>query len=256
MTHSDLNPPQGASTWDEQSTQQFIRYGQYFVPERASQIGAITALISHTIQPGWVIDLGCGEGLLSQSILENIPTAKVTGLDGSPAMLRRAQARLSGFGERFLTQQFDLFNRHWPGLHEPVRALVSSLVVHHLDGSQKQALIREVFDLLAQGGWFVIADIVEPASQAGWKLAADAWDEAVRKQSLELDGNLGGFARFVELMWNTYRFFDPQDIDHPSPLFEQLKWLEQAGFNAVDAVWMRAGHAIFAGIKPGAAGKG
>ena len=43
---------------------------------------------------------------------------------------------------------------------------------------------------------------------------------------------------------------DPEDIDKPSPLLTQLKWLEQAGFKAVDVFWMQAGHAIFGGWKP------
>jgi tRNA (cmo5U34)-methyltransferase len=40
-------------------------------------------------------------------------------------------------------------------------------------------------------------------------------------------------------------------VDKMSPLFDQLKWLEQAGFASVDVFWMRAGHAIFGGSKPG-----
>lgn len=194
MCGSNSLPLDGTSAWDKQVSQDFILFDQYFVPERARQIEAVLALISHNAQPGWIIDLGCREWLLSQSILENIAAANVAGLDGSPATLKRAQARLAGFGERFLAQQFDLFERNWPELLGPVRALVSSLAIHNLDGSQKQALFRDVFDLLAPGGWFVIADIVEPANQAGWKLAADAWDEAIREQSLELDGTLEGFS--------------------------------------------------------------
>ena len=46
-----------------------------------------------------------------------------------------------------------------------------------------------------------------------------------------------------------YRYFDPEDIDHPSRLFDQLKWLEQAGFADVDVYWMLAGHALFGGRK-------
>jgi hypothetical protein len=46
-----------------------------------------------------------------------------------------------------------------------------------------------------------------------------------------------------------YRYFDPDDIDKPSRLLDQLKWLEQAGFADVDVYWMLAGHAIFGGRK-------
>ncbi len=46
-----------------------------------------------------------------------------------------------------------------------------------------------------------------------------------------------------------YRYPDVDDIDKPSRLLDQLKWLEQAGFADVDVFWMQAGHALFGGRK-------
>lgn|SRR5690606_2213941 len=40
------------------------------------------------------------------------------------------------------------------------------------------------------------------------------------------------------------------DVDKPSRILDQLKWLEEAGFQRVDVYWMYAGHAIFGGEKP------
>jgi tRNA (cmo5U34)-methyltransferase len=157
--------------------------------------------------------------------------------------------RLNRFGERFQTMRFDLFARSWPETDFPIQALVSSLALHHLDGVQKQALFDEAYALLASRGVFIIGDLVEPATPLGWELAAKAWDEAVRERALELDGTLEGFALFEGKRWNLYRHFDPEDIDKPSRLLDQLKWLEQAGFVGVDVVWMRAGHVIFGGAK-------
>ncbi len=57
-------------------------------------------------------------------------------------------------------------------------------------------------------------------------------------------------SRFEDGQWNTFRYPDPDDIDHPSGLFEQLLWLQQAGLVAVDVHWMRAGQAIFSAWKP------
>ena len=50
------------------------------------------------------------------------------------------------------------------------------------------------------------------------------------------------------LLWsedNSQTFPDP--MDKPSGLFEQLGWLEAAGFEAVDVYWLKAGHAIYGG---------
>lgn len=237
--------------WDEEISQTFIDYSRYFVPEREGQMQIVVDLIPRFDQPCTVLDLGCGEGLLAEAILEHHSACTVFGLDSSAEMLRRAQERLERFGQRFQGKRFDLFERSWPDTQDPLHAVVSSLAIHHLDGPQKQGLFRDVQGLLAPGGAFIIADLVEPAHPLGRDLAAQAWDEAVRECALELDGNTDGFNAFERMRWNTYRYFDPEDIDKPSRLFDQLKWLEQAGFVAVDVYWMRAGHAIFGGCKPG-----
>ncbi len=134
-------------------------------------------------------------------------------------------------------------------MERSVDAVVSSLAVHHLDGPQKQQLFRDAYRLLAPGGPLIIADLIEPAHPQGWKMAADAWDEAVRERALMLDGNIAGADWFEREHWNTFRYFDPEDIDKPSKLFDQLEWLRASGFTGVDVYWMRAGHAIYGGWK-------
>jgi tRNA (cmo5U34)-methyltransferase len=164
-------------------------------------------------------------------------------------MLKRAQEHLAPFGERFQAGHFDLASQDWRSQFSHLNAVVSSLAIHHLDGLQKQALFVDVYPMLAPGGAFIIADLIEPSHPQGWSLAADEWDAAVRQRALQLDDSLVGFEFFAREHWNMYRYFDPEDIDKPSPLFDQLKWLEQAGFAAVDVFWMSAGHAIYGGYK-------
>ena len=56
-----------------------------------------------------------------------------------------------------------------------------------------------MFALLAPGGVFVLADLVEPSREGGQAIAAEAWDEAVKARALQLDGDLKAFARFQAL---------------------------------------------------------
>ena len=42
----------------------------------------------------------------------------------------------------------------------------------------------------------------------------------------------------------------------PSPLFDQLAWLSEAGFEPVDCFWLLAGHAVYGGYKNGAKSNG
>ncbi len=170
-------------------------------------------------------------------------------MDGSAVMLERAGQRLARFADRVRLTSFDLADRSWRRLEHPVQAVVSSLAIHHLDGEGKQLLFQDVYALLTQGGVFIIADMVDPATNPGRNVAADAWDEVVRQRSLELDGSTAGWDFFLREGWNTYRYLDPDDIDHPSPLFDQLKWLEQSDFVGIDVHFMQAGHALFSGWK-------
>lgn len=235
-------------TWSEEASATFIDYGRYFVPDREQQIQTICQLIPPQEETFIVMELSHGEGLLAEAILQTFPTAVVQGYDISPQMRQTAQDKLTGFDGRFHTHHFDLREHSWRQPDYTPQAIVTSLTVHHLDGPGKQQLFQDMYTILALGGAFIIADLIEPASAWGIKLAANAWDEVVKERALEIDGHTAFFAEFERLQWNLFRHPDP-DFDKPSPLFDQLKWLEEAGFTAVDVYWLRAGHAIFGGYK-------
>lgn len=235
--------------WNEQDSEAFMDYGRYMVPEREAQIDTIARLIPACDGPFNVLELACGEGLLAEVILMRFPACTVHGLDGSTEMLDVARTRLAHHGGRFVPRQFDLASDDWRAPAFPVHAVISSLSVHHLDGSEKQNLFRDVYKMLLPGGALVIADLVQPAGSTGLALAADGWDETVKERSLQMAGDDRAIEFFRDERWNIFRYPDP--MDKPSGLFEQLKWLEEAGFVEVDAYWMRAGHAIYGGRKPG-----
>ena len=79
--------------------------------------------------------------------------------------------------------------------------VVSALAVHHLDGAGKAELFTRVAELLGDGWRFVLADVVVPADGA----------EAVTP-------------------------IDPQ-IDKPSSVDDQLRWLHDAGLMA-SVAWL------------------
>jgi tRNA (cmo5U34)-methyltransferase len=238
-----------SNQWDEELSRRYLDYGRYFVPQREQQMRLMVNLLQGIPQPCLVLELCCGEGLLAEMLLESLPGASVIGMDGSLVMLARTGERLSRFGNRFQPRSFDLADCSWRKPEQPIQAVLSSLAIHHLNGEGKRVLFQDVYAMLAPGGAFIVADMVEPATQPGRDVAADAWDEVVRQRSLELDGSTAGLDFFLREGWNTYRYLDPDDIDKPSRLFDQLKWLEQAGFADIDVHFMQAGHALFSGWK-------
>jgi ubiquinone/menaquinone biosynthesis C-methylase UbiE len=230
--------------WTEGFSQDFIDYGRYFVPDREDQIQLISSLIPPQERPFDVLELACGEGLLAEAILTNHPHSTVYGYDGSTTMLAQAKVRLARFGERFKTRQFDLLAKDWRQTETAVQAVVSSLAIHHLDGPQKQQLFQDIFRMLAPGGVFIIADLIQPVGATGLRAAA-AWDAAVKQRAVMLDGDTAVYDQFQQSQWNIFHYPDP--MDKPSSLFDQLKWLEAAGFAEVDVYWLQAGHALYGG---------
>jgi tRNA (cmo5U34)-methyltransferase len=242
---SAMNLPR--PTWDEGDSTDFIDWGHYFVPNREQQIDVICRVAGSGPPGGDFVELCCGQGLLSKTLLERFPGRRVHALDGSLRMMEAARETVGGNADRFDVCQFDLNDASWRRFRYPVAAVVSSLAVHHLDGPQKQHLFADVAAGLMAGGVLVLADVVMPAGEAARALAAAAWEESVRQRSLELHGDLRALERFRALGWN---FFDaPYDdpMDKPSRLSDQLRWLEEAGFAEVDVYWMQAGHAIYGG---------
>lgn len=236
------------SEWNENMTQTFLDLGKYFVPERERQVEILCSLLPLQAPGSLALEICCGEGLLAEAILEHYTGCRLTGLDGSEKMLEQAGRRLARFGERFRGEKFQLEDRSWRLAEQRLQAVVSSLAIHHLDRAGKQQLYQDLFQMLAPGGALVIADLVLPAGKTGINWAARAWDEEVRRRCSQIDGHERRFQTFQELEWNTFRFPDP--MDRPSPIFDQLTWLSQAGFSQVDIYWLHAGHAVYGGVKP------
>lgn len=242
-------PPPG---WQESDSAHFLDLGRVYTPRR-DEIGTVFRdLIPAASDDAFLgVDLGCGGGWLTEAVLTTFTEARILALDGSPTMLEAAARNLVAFGRRVAFRPFRLEDPSWiAAIAGDLRCVVSSLVVHHLDGPGKQDLFRRVLDRLEPGGALLLCDIVEPTGAWGRHYLARAWDEEVERQSLELTGDLAAYEQFLADEWNIFEYPDPA-VDKPSPLPDQLVWLREAGYEGVDAFWVRAGHAVYGGYKPG-----
>jgi tRNA (cmo5U34)-methyltransferase len=239
-------PPTG---WNEASSNEFIELGEVITPSRQEQVDVVASLVpADEFETFSIVDLACGVGALSEAVLCRFPSSRTLALDGSPVMLERAAQQLSRYPGRTEFGHFDLRARDWlRHLPADLRCFVSSLAIHHLDGAEKQVLYHDLVGALPLGGAVLIVDLVEPVNARARTAYGDAWDAIVQQQSLANTGSSTSYERFRD-GWNHYR--DPDiEFDHPSGLFEQLRWLSDAGLSEVDCFWLRAGHAIYGGYK-------
>ncbi len=244
------NPRGEEPIWQEEDSTAFIAFGAALIPQRDEIERVLLDLVPATADEEFrAVEIGTGAGWLSAAILNRFPAARIIGLDGSPTMLRETAQRLAPFGDRVNLQPFRLEDPAWPeAIAGPVHCFLSSLVIHHLDGPAKRSLFSRLFDRLEPGGALLIADILEPTSVPGRRHMARAWEDAVRRQSLALYGDLRAHDFFITERWNIFDYPDPGD--RPSPLPLQLRWLEEIGYAGVDAWWVSAGHAVYGGYKP------
>lgn len=236
--------------WNESDSHTFIDRGRIYTPRRDELRDAILDLIpAETHDTFQAVELAPGAGWLSAAILERFPSASILALDGSEAMLAETARALDPFPGRWETRLFQLQEADWrTALPAGLRAIVSSLAIHHLKGAEKRDLFRDLHDHLAPGGALLIADLVEPASEPARRHMARAWDDDVQRQSLEFTGSAAAWEFFQDDHWNLYTWPD-DDIDFPSPLVDQIDWLRETGFGRIDIPWARAGHTLIAAYR-------
>lgn len=245
---------QYTGTWSEAESSTYRDLSAYAVPRREEQIELIVDRVAASDATGDILEICCGEGLLMAALAVRLPDATLLGYDGSDSMLDATRSRVPG--DRLVTRKIDLADRGWRTAETPLRAVVSSLAIHHLDGPGKRDLYSDILEMLTPGGVFVLADIIRPLNPAGYAIAAKLWDSETRQRSVALDGDERGFALFQTADWNHFHHgepdpaLNPDPIDKPSTLTEQLDWLRAIGFIEVDLHWMTAGQMILSAVKP------
>jgi tRNA (cmo5U34)-methyltransferase len=237
--------------WSESDSADFVQLSDVIVPARSEQIETLCQLVPAGSQEVFaLVELGAGDGLLARTLLERFPKCRCIAFERSQVMKDRLRVRLAPFEKRVTIRHFDLVQTRWrANLPHPLRCVVSSLVVHHLPGAEKRRLFADMAAQLEPGGALLLSDIVEPPTPYAARLFAKQWDQLAQKQSQKVTGGLGAYETFKQDGWNYYEQNAPDEMDQPSRLIDQLRWLEEAGLNSVDCYWMRAGHAIFGGYR-------
>lgn len=235
--------------WTEDDSAQFLKLADVITPSRTESWDLMASLIPESgVERSHIVELGSGGGDMAAFLLERLPNAQYLGLDGSDTMLHAARTKTAAFHNRAVFKPFRLESLDWRrNLPANIRAIVSSLAIHHLRDQEKRQLYRDLHRALMPGGALLVLDVVMPHHAQAHRAMAQHWDAVVRRQSVEKTGSDTAFHAFKNDGWNCYT--DPDPMDMPASLFDQLSWLEDIGYQGVDAFWLRAGHALFGGYK-------
>lgn len=167
-----------------------------------------------------VMDAGCGTGRVTEQLAERLPNGHVVALDGSPAMIDAAQARLARFGDRVRYVVADL-GQPLP-IDGDVDAVLSTATFHWVPDHDAQfrnlaAVTRPGGRLVAQcGGFGNISRIKRAVASIG-----DGWLGPAHYETVEATERRLAAAGYVDIAcWLTE---EPTRFDPGEPFEAYLR---------------------------------
>lgn len=197
------------------------------------------------LEVGNLLDLGAGDGIVTAEVMKHQPVSTATLTDFSEPFLAGAHKR---FAESNLDVAYvagDFRETDWHNAvteRGPFDMVASRFAIHHIPDEMKRALYAQVFKWLKPGGMFV--QIEHVASGAPMYNAAHD-----RLMVERITAGQGDSANFDEV-FASYRTRADGGANILAPVWDQLEWLREIGFEDVDCAFKCFELSVFAGRKP------
>ena len=243
--------PEDPSTWQNPDfVAKFLENVRGTLPLTIEQIDTMLQLIAAARGDsiGTFLDLGCGDGVLSAAILDEHPEARGLLVDFSQPMLEAARQHLKSDRHRLEFLEADFAQPGWVrrvSPHAPLDVVVSGFAIHHLPDARKQALYREIFDLLTPEGIFINIEHVASATRWTESVLDDYMIDAIFGKEIK---SAPGKTRAA--VARDYYARAGQDANILAPLEIQCDWLCEIGFENVDCFLKMQELAVFGGQRP------
>jgi len=191
------------------------------------------------------VELGVGTGHSSDLLLDAIPQMKLTGIEVLDNMVEASKERLiEKHGEKrvsilqgdyFAMLERSALRREWKTLCGS--SIVFSVIsVHHVADEMKRWLIRDAYNILQNGGIFVLADLMLPS------------DPKKQKEVMEAaEANLIKNATTPEIRDEWLRHW--RELNILGTVENHLKWFVEAGFSNVRHVFSELTTNMIVGVK-------
>lgn len=218
------------------------------LPYAADQLAIMLRVVAASEQPvRRFLDLGSGAGTVASAILSAYPEAEATLLDFSEPMMEAARSQL-GEGDRRHYVLADFGRRGWVdavAALAPFDLIASGFAIHHQPDERKREIYKEIFDLLALGGWFI--NIEHVSSATPWLQQVS--DELLVDSIYAYHQRIGsGKTREEVARDHVYR---PDKVANIlAPVEDQCAWLREIGYQDVDCYFKVFELAVFGGRKP------
>jgi tRNA (cmo5U34)-methyltransferase len=195
------------------------------VPQYREQHEIIRSLLPSGDNAYNGLDLGCGNGVLSELVLGKLPHAHVVGFDLTEDMLKACDKKLSKYSGRHELKQGNF-------LSDPIGSqydiILAGLTLHHLTWNQREHFYKTLFDSLHEGGLVICRDIIIDEDENVRRDQYAMWKEFMKSQGEDQES------------W----YSKHMEKDHPVTLHDHFAWLRNAGFARVACHWRLYNFAI------------
>lgn len=234
------------SAWaDNKFVQNYLEKADIYVVERRKMLWFVSSLFIYFIKERNVklLDLGCGDGIVTEQLFKTERSISATLIDGSKSMLLKAKERLKAFPlVNFVRASFQEILGGSVEL-ESYDFCISSMAIHHLEMNEKESLFQLISSHLKPGGHFVNIDIVRAPSEELEVWYFDVWKDWI--------GHMMNRFNIKDEMPEDVikKYQDSSSMNKPDTLGSQLKALCAVGFTDVDCYFKNGLFVVFGGKK-------
>ncbi|MFC2027323.1 class I SAM-dependent methyltransferase [Chloroflexota bacterium] len=189
-----------------------------------------------------ILDLGCGDGVLVNELINIDESISAILVDGSNDMLEKAREKLGEARDtHFVNMSFQELISDKPELGE-FELAVSSLAIHHLTLIEKAGLFEYVYSCLVEGGYFVIVDCTRSQAEPVEKWFLELWRERIEERQVGMNVEAD-----FESMYEKYT--EKEHYSRVDSMETQMNALREVGFREVDCYYKHGLFAMFGGKK-------
>jgi len=183
------------------------------VPYYLQLLEHFTMDIPHHFIPKDILDLGCGNGIITSKLLSIFPDAHYTFLDASDKMLELCEMQFGLQNKTYVSSYFQDYQFQ----DQCFDLVAAGFSLHHCPAKDKQTLFKSIFKSLKPHGVFMCSDLMIDKNEPSHQVLLEYWKSFVIKTPTDQD------------IWD-WLMEHYQAYDHPDALNNQLDWLKQAGF--------------------------
>jgi tRNA (cmo5U34)-methyltransferase len=204
---------------------------QRLVPQYKEQHEIIYDLLPESSDRHFrVLDLGCGNGALSELVLKKLPNAYVIGFDLTPKMLEAYAENLSQYKGRY---ELKLGDYRFDSIGSNYDIVMAGLTLQHLTWGERKDFYKLIYSILNANGSFILNDIIIDEDWDTRKVHYSDWMSFMASNGEDPE------------FW----FDKHMTKDYPVTPKDHFKWLEDAGFSKMECNWRFNNFAITSALK-------